>query len=295
MFESVMFELSVCICTRNRPNEIRRALQSLSDCQRHVREVIVSDDSTNEDTYDIVKDSGFPVRYIRGPKRGLSANRNNALQLVTGTHVLFIDDDVVVNPEFIPCIIRHYEGILPKRRPSVIVTGLENKQGELVFPHEQSFLGFQKKSYGNSSKIRTIVINSTIFPVAVFQKIKFDENLVYGYEEVDIATRASYTNFEIELCSAAINNHYPSEINRDFYRPYVHASRLYVTFKRYLYSERRPCKAVIFAMIAINHLIATSVVHYGISGGFTAVRAGRLAMRYVIDGVRTAPRGERVK
>ena len=286
MSQPYTFELSVCICTRNRPNELKRALESLSSIHRHVHEIIVSDDSTNDESYHVVEN--FPVQYVRGPKRGLSANRNNALRLVTGTHVLFIDDDVVVGSEFIPNIIRHYESIMSHRRASVIVTGLENKQGELVFPHEQSFLGFQEKDYDDSTSIRTIVINSTVFPMTVFQKMRFDEQLVYGYEEVDIAVRASYTEFDIDLCTAAINHHYPSELNRDFYRPYVHASRLYVTFKRYLCSERRPTKAVLFMAAATSHLITSSLVHHGAAGGYNAARTVRLALTYVLRAAKPA-------
>lgn len=289
MLEPGTFNLSVCICTRNRPNEILRALESLSAMQRQVHEVIVSDDSTDDETYDIVINADFALRYVRGPKRGLSANRNNALRLVGGTHVLFIDDDVVVHPEFIQNIIRYYEGIMPQRRPKVIVTGLESKHGELVFPHEQSFLGFQEKVYVYSAKIRTIVINSTVFPATLFASMHFDENLVYGYEEVDMATRASYAGFDIEICTTAVNNHYPSDINRDFYRPYLHASRLYVTFKRYFHSERRPMKAALFAVVAICHLLASSFLHRGPSGVYNEIQTVRLALAYLTKPSKPTP------
>lgn len=279
-----IFELSVCVCTRNRPKELVRAIESLSTCRGYIHQIIVSDDSTNNESRDMLKNVILPVYYVTGPKRGLSANRNNALQYVTGSHVLFIDDDVVVESEFIPNIIRHYVGIILQRRPHVIVTGLENKEGKLVFPHEQNFLGFQKKEYDNLRKIRTIVINSTVFPVTVFSKVKFDERLMYGYEEVDIATRASYAaEFDIELCPTAINNHFPSEINRDFYRPYINASRMYVTFKRYFYSERRPFKAFLFAVVAINHLIGVSLMHQGFLGLASAARTVRLAVTYILS------------
>lgn len=265
-----------------------RALQSLSACQGYVHQVVVSDDSDNEDTCDIIQNAAYAIQYVKGPKRGLGANRNNALRLVTGTHILFIDDDVIVESEFIPNVIRHYGGVAAHNRPCVIVTGLENKQGELVFPHEQSFLGFQKKAYGESAKVRTIVINSTVFPANVFANLQFDEQLVYGYEEVDIATRASYTGFEIELCPTAINSHEPSEVNRSFYRPYIHASRLYVTFKRYFYSERRPFKAVLFVLVAVSHLVATSLVHHGIAGATSAARTVGLALSYTRKAVNTS-------
>lgn len=278
------FDLSVCICTRNRPIELMRALESLFLWEKNIHQIIVSDDSTDDVTSNLIKNADLPVQYVTGPKQGLSANRNHALGFVTGTHVLFIDDDVVVDPDFLSNIGRHYECIRPDKRSRVIVTGLEKKREELVLPHEQNFLGFQKKAYVDSTILRTIVINSTVFPMTLFQTIKFDEQLVYGYDEVDIATRASYSGFQIELCTTAINHHYPSEINRDFYQLYVNASRLYVTFKRYLYSEGRPIKAVVYAFIASSHLLASSFIHQGVVGAYKGVKTVKLALRYIRKG-----------
>lgn len=256
-----MFKVSICICTRNRPAELDMALQSLRRSTIRVYETIVSDDSTNDETETLVRRRYPEVKYTRGPRKGLGANRNHAVQLATGTHVLFMDDDVILEETFLEKMWAYIRKCPFEQSASMIVTGTEVNRGRLVIPHEQSFLGFQKVPYQSGSNLRTIVINSTLFPSRVFDDILFDDQLVYGYDEVDIATRSSYAGFTIHLLKDAFNTHFPSQINRDYYKPYKEASRLYVTFKRYLFSERKYAKAVLFMILASFHNVAVNIKH----------------------------------
>ncbi len=76
----------------------------------------------------------------------------------------------------------------------------------LVRAHDQSFLGFQSVPYRPGARPRTIVMNSTLAPRALFQRgASFDENLVYGYDEVDLASQAVALGFDIVQCDDAVN------------------------------------------------------------------------------------------
>lgn len=56
-------------------------------------EVIVTDDSTNDLTKDLV-DVSYPfVKWVKGPKKGPAANRNNGAKMAKGEWLLFLDDD----------------------------------------------------------------------------------------------------------------------------------------------------------------------------------------------------------
>ena len=108
------FNVSVCICTRNRPQELSKALHSVERSTYPAFEVIVSDDSTNDDTKKLMI-SHFPtVKYLEGPRKGLGANRNNVLKSVTGSHVLFIDDDVVLHENFLEMVCNKLAKIAEK-------------------------------------------------------------------------------------------------------------------------------------------------------------------------------------
>ena len=95
------FKVSVCICTRNRPQELSKALHSVERSTYPAFEVIVSDDSTNDETKKLIISHFSTVKYLDGPRKGLGANRNNILKAVTGSQVLFIDDDVILNENFL--------------------------------------------------------------------------------------------------------------------------------------------------------------------------------------------------
>lgn len=267
------FNISVCICTRNRPKELNNALKSVERSTYPAFEVIVSDDSTNDDTKMFVA-SHFPtVKYVDGPRRGLGANRNNALKAVTGSHVLFIDDDVILEEKFLDLLCNQLAQLSERKCiDKTIISGIENVNGRLLFPSEQSFVGWQNVPYEEGDVVKSVVINSAIFPVAAFKDTLFDEQLVYGNDEIDFTTRVIQKGFEIVLYLEAINFHYPSEINRDYYKPYHDSSRIYVTFKRYFATENNKLKALVYLPYALIHASAFTLRYYGFKGFLDTLR-----------------------
>jgi GT2 family glycosyltransferase len=265
-------QISVCICTRNHPDELQKAIKSLEESQIPIYEVIISDDSTDLRTKNLILSSFPNVKYLEGPRKGLAINRNNAILAATGTHVLFMDDDVILARNFFMEIRNAAKEAENQFGKKFIITGPEDNNGWMVYPHDQSFLGYQNRKYKEGEALKTIVINSTVFPVDLFREILFDEQLVYGYEEVDIATRAVQKGYPIHLAKEAINFHYSSVINRDYYKPYLDKSRLYATFKRYLFTEKKWIKALSFFMIAIVHTMLHKIKVEGIMGVASALR-----------------------
>jgi GT2 family glycosyltransferase len=278
------FDISVCICTRNRPDNLRKTLNSLDKSTYPVYEMIVSDDSTNTDT-EILIPSEYPrVKYVPGPRRGLGANRNNALREVTGSHVLFLDDDAVLDEHFLETALAELELYIGEKSDEldkIIITGPQMDHGRLMYPGDQDFLGFQKIPYKEGEALKTVVINSALFPANIFQQVLFDEKLVYGCDEVDFTTRAVKKGFKIKLCSEAINLHLPSLENRDFYKPYHEASRLYVTFKRYFSTENNSVKALIYLVVASGHTLAHTMKMEGLRGISKAIQTFRLVSSYL--------------
>lgn len=278
------FSISICICTRNRPEDLNKALKSVERSTYPVFEVIVSDDSTNDATKTLIT-SHFPfVKYLEGPRKGLGANRNNVLRTVTGSHVLFIDDDVILNENFLETVCHRLAKYAEQESiDQIIISGIENKNGQLVFPGEQSFLGYQNVSYKEGDRIRTVVINSTIFPLALFKDTLFDEKLVYGNDEVDLTTRATQKGFKVILCPEAVNFHYPSEINRDYYEPFQDATRIYVTFKRYFATENNKLKAFIYLPYALIYAAARNLKYQGVRSFSDTLNTFNKSFQFITD------------
>ena len=97
--------ISVCICTHNRLESLRRTLQSLAAVQADGVnwEVLVVDNASPASPAPIVQDfrGRLPVRLVAEARPGLSHARNRALTEQRGTHLIFIDDDVTVPPAWL--------------------------------------------------------------------------------------------------------------------------------------------------------------------------------------------------
>jgi GT2 family glycosyltransferase len=278
------YRFTVGICTRNRPEDLARTLRSIQASTHPVHQVLVSDDSPGNETEDLIRAQFSGVQYTRGPRLGLGPNRNHCLALCTGTHIFLADDDLGVCPEFFARAAAVYDALPEGTEASTIVSGVERTHGVIVYPSDFNFLGFMSKSrpLDSDDPLHTMVINAAVFPRAVFARIGFDENLVYGYDEADISTRAVACGFRIVLLPDLVNDHYSSNIGRAQNVYYLHASRLYATFKRYLFVERKWMKALAFALYANTHLLAHLVKTNGVRGVRTAFDATLLATKYVL-------------
>jgi glycosyltransferase involved in cell wall biosynthesis len=284
----VTFSLSVCICTRNRPEDLEKALRSIAGSSAVVHEVIVSDDSTDERSRELVQTRFPDARWVVGPRIGLGANRNRALDATTGSHVLFIDDDVELGPDFVALMQARWAALPASDRDRAILAGSETNRGHRVTPNEQSFLGFQQRPYRPGEPLRTVVINAAVFPRSMFDAVRFDPQLVYGYDEVDVTTRAIAHGYVIHPSLEIANRHSPSPVNRDYYRPFTDASRLYVTARRRGRTEGRRAAAGLFLVAASAHLAVHAVRRDGIRGLTRAATTLRIAGSYFRSAQKTA-------
>ena len=272
---------SVCICTRNRPGDLARALRSVEASTYPAHQIVVSDDSTDTLTREMIA-ADFPqVVFLEGPRRGLGANRNCALDAVTGTHVAFIDDDATLSIDFLACMADSLQhgGQHPEK---LIVTGYELNRGERVYANATTFLGFQSRPYRTGDNHDTVVINSAVFPAWLFKLIRFDEHLVYGYDEVDIVMRATLQGkCVVRLLPEVFNSHFPSAVNRDYYAAFLEASRIYVTHKRYRWFERNRPKAALYLTLAVTHNLLYNLRAHGPKGLASSVRTLSHASSYI--------------
>jgi glycosyltransferase involved in cell wall biosynthesis len=91
--------LTAAICTRNRPDLLARALESLVTQTPAVAEILVVDNAPADDATRSLVATRFPsVRYLAEPVPGLDFARNRALEAATREVVAFLDDDAVAAP-----------------------------------------------------------------------------------------------------------------------------------------------------------------------------------------------------
>ena len=98
---------SVCvaICTRNRTELLRRALDSIELQTVHPAETLVVDNSPSDaSTENLIRERYPKVRYFREDRLGLNFARNRALRETATEVVAFIDDDAVAEPGWVAVI-----------------------------------------------------------------------------------------------------------------------------------------------------------------------------------------------
>jgi GT2 family glycosyltransferase len=98
---------SVVIPTLGRPDLLRETLESLAACDPVPDEVIVVDGGRDNGAADVVQ-SAFPgARYLRS-EPGLTRQRNTGIDAASGDAILFLDDDVEVDPRLFAVLGRAY-------------------------------------------------------------------------------------------------------------------------------------------------------------------------------------------
>lgn len=93
--------LSIAICTKDRAQRLSRLLSSLEAVRENsafgsVEIVVVDNASVDSTTRDAVERFDG-IRYVFEPKAGLDFARNTALHVATGELIAYLDDDVVVD------------------------------------------------------------------------------------------------------------------------------------------------------------------------------------------------------
>ena len=99
--------LTVAICTKDRTDNLNRCLQSLlkiradSENKNSWWNILVVDNAPSDDRTRELVESLEEVNYVLEPKPGLNFARNQALNTATGEFLAFIDDDVVVDSQWL--------------------------------------------------------------------------------------------------------------------------------------------------------------------------------------------------
>ncbi|MGA5067887.1 glycosyltransferase [Streptomyces exfoliatus] len=97
---------SVVVATRERPEQLARALDSLLVQDHPDFEVVVVDNAPwSTDTYDLVTGKYTDrVRYVREDTPGLAVAHNAGLAAADGTVLAFTDDDVIADPHWLTAL-----------------------------------------------------------------------------------------------------------------------------------------------------------------------------------------------
>lgn len=96
-------KISVCIPTYNRPEQVQALLTNLAAQCELPDEVVIVDASPDEQTTVVVDRHRtiFPDIVYESSPKGLTLQRNRAIDLATGDILVFLDDDIILEPSFL--------------------------------------------------------------------------------------------------------------------------------------------------------------------------------------------------
>jgi len=116
-------DVTVAICTRNRARSLDRTLESLT--QMRIAdglswEVVVVNNNSTDDTDSVIGNYAklLPIRGEFEAKPGHSNARNRAVAAAKGAYIVWTDDDVIVDPEWLAAYVAAF-----RRWPDAVLFG----------------------------------------------------------------------------------------------------------------------------------------------------------------------------
>jgi glycosyltransferase involved in cell wall biosynthesis len=176
-------KISVIIATRDRAARLDAALESLRlQGKTPPTEIVVVDNGSADGTRSIAEKHGANYLYEAVPNRGRA--RNRGIAAATGTHLLFVDDDVIVPAGFIAAHARaHDEAVFPRAVTGPIVN--------VPSPSERPSPGAANYSRAFFCTCNASVGKSVLAAVGGFDE-QFD---LYGWEDTELGIRLR--NFDV--------------------------------------------------------------------------------------------------
>lgn len=200
---SEVFSLSVIVPVRNMARTIRDLMESLMhlDYPRDKLEIIVVDGDSKDGTRDIVQE--YPFRLIQQEGRGLNAARNTGIKYSTGEIIAYTDGDCVVPSDWAKAIVANF------RDPGVGFVGgtmegydkneaLSNYMDETLF---RVTPGFQFRVEGTDLRLLQFPAGANMaFRRSALARVDFfDENIFYGFDDLEPVEEMGFKGFRIVL------------------------------------------------------------------------------------------------
>ena len=195
--------VTVIVPVRNGEQTIQPLLESLQklDYDRNKVEVIVVDGNSTDKTREIVKE--YPVNLVVEKRNGLNIARNTGIKCSNGEIVAFTDSDCMVSQNWITKIVENFKD------PKVGCVGGSTKALDNDFVSQYAdnsivrLMPFFRKRE-ELEKVKPFFRHPAGCNMAFRRKVAeevgyFDENIQYGFDEVEFADRVCMAGYKMVL------------------------------------------------------------------------------------------------
>lgn len=102
-------KFSIIIPSRNENKDIRLSIESALAQTYQFREILVVDDSTDNTPAIIKEYEPAGVKLLNGPRKGCCEAKNLGIRAASGEVIVILNSDVVLPPDFLGKILKHYQ------------------------------------------------------------------------------------------------------------------------------------------------------------------------------------------
>lgn len=191
-------KISVLITTRNRCNDLFHCLNSVLLCRPLPFEIIVVDNGSSDGTEKMLEDNySGRIKYFKELRQGIPFGRNASMDCARGDILSFIDDDCVVDKNWVGFI---YKAFSLKKNMVGLIGKVENYLSHNPYAAvEQCWYAFWRlrvlKSLNKNQQIVSgdiIDFKNVAFKAEFIRMFKFNESMSvsgFGVEDREISRR----------------------------------------------------------------------------------------------------------
>jgi glycosyltransferase involved in cell wall biosynthesis len=186
-----MFELTIAICVYNQSKIISELINNIKNVASENIQVIISDDCSDDNTYEILRQSNFSEHVVLKRNKlnlGPTKNLQSTIDFIRGQYVIFLGGDDFINPleikRLIPYLKKNYYSMLVclgvRTSREKIVDFLKSKNENALANintniFNQEFNGISEFFYYIATMPAAIWMQATIFRASLVKKVGFSE------------------------------------------------------------------------------------------------------------------------
>jgi GT2 family glycosyltransferase len=281
-------KIAVIVLTYNQREKTLACLSHLLGVKKQPFQVVVWDNGSKDDTQGAVQNSYSDVLYHHHPENlGVAGGRNAAAEFairdLQATHLLFLDNDILVEPGFVDAL---YAPFCENKK-------IGQTQAKLRFMHDRERIndgggakinfvlwritpvGYNEVDHGQYDTPRNCIScgGAMMVRVDVFQQLGgFDPQFgPFGPEDLDFSLRLQKAGYQALYVPQAVGYH---EVSHTFGKGYSeeyarHKSRHWMLFMK---RHAPPWQKLGFYLIGAPYLVVNVSIREGRKGNWGAVK-----------------------
>ena len=207
--------MTVIISTCNRAKSLERALEALRHQAYPRFEVVVVNGPSTDDTDALLKRNGRDIKAAVCPEANLGRSRNIGVDIAAGEIIAFVDDDAVPPSGWLERLVCAYRDPLVMAAGGYVIHqngftwGITtcSRSGDVVHnadPPASRYLG-----KGADPFLFLPGCNMSFRRTAIIRAGGFNEDLAYGFDDVEICRRIVDAGHQIAFLADVSVDHYP--------------------------------------------------------------------------------------